>query len=388
MLLLPLAWRRRNSKPEVVKKEDSKGGPKPEPALDGQDGQQEKIGEEPGLEKDPNILDNVPERVIKTELPENPEDYKYMESETIEDLYIGFDNLDNIKLGIDYRGIFNEYYEHYDKFKNIGGDLEIAIAYEILMSWKKHDIANRKIAGLSNPEEGMDYENNERQIQWSKMHARKFIQIMERMKKNELIKNKSELKEEESWEQKVDTLNEILDKLDDKQIFEERKKLNEVNNMPNRGREDNRNFIIEFLTKTAPSLLETTNTYLINKYKIGELQKSSTEKKEEDSKDINDFKKRFYDNFINFKYKDNLDMEELMKYLEIIQNADKQLSLIESAGYGVKLEEKIVINFRATINRFLSGINERIEDLKDPLSYLTVEYRGVRNEKMEKWLNE
>lgn len=348
---------------------------------------EEKIKEEKqesGPRVDPN---HIPEKVKKTELPDNQEEYREMTSFTIEDLYIGFDNPDNIKLGIDYRAVFDYYYSHYEEFKDTS-NLEAVMAYEILISWKEHDIANRRMAGLSNPEEGMDYENNEKQIQWAKMHARQLIEIIKRIKNNESVKSKLELKIEESQEQKLDTLNYILDKLDDKQIFEERKSLNEVNNMPNKGREDNIDFIINFLTKTAPSLLEKTNTYLINKYKIKELQKSSTEKKEEDVKDVKDFKKRFYDTFVDFDYENSDDMEELIKYLHLIQNADKQLSLIESGVYKVKLEEKIVTNFRVTVTKFLSGVNERIEELNDPLYHLTVEYKKVRKEKVEKWLNE
>jgi len=158
--------------------------------------------------------------------------------------------------------------------------------------------------------------------------------------------------------------------------------------MKDRGREDNKNFIVNFLTKTAPSILEKTNTYLINKYNIKELQKIFTDKREEDVKDIKDFKKRFYDNFIDFDYENIDNMEELIEYLEIAKNADRQLSLIESGVNKVKLEQKIIINFRAKISKFLSGLNERIEELNDPLYYLTVEYRKVRQEKMKKWLNE
>ena len=393
LLLLPLVWRMFSKKkkekndsrePEPTPKEEENELPKQEeveqeksqPHLD------EKQKED--FEIDPNYL---PEKLIKTELPENQDEYREMTSFTVEDLYIGFDNPDNIRLGIDYRSIFEYYYKNYEDFKDIKF-LETVMAYKILMSWKMHDIENRKMAGLSNPEEGMDYENNEKQIQWAKMHARQLIEIIKRIKNNALIKNKSELKPEENQEQNINTLNQILDQLNDKQIFEERKSLNEINDMKDRGREDNKNFIVNFLTKTAPSILEKTNTYLINKYNIKELQKIFTDKREEDVKDIKDFKKRFYDNFIDFDYENIDNMEELIEYLEIAKNADRQLSLIESGVNKVKLEQKIIINFRAKISKFLSGLNERIEELNDPLYYLTVEYRKVRQEKMKKWLNE
>lgn len=282
LLLLPLAWRFFPKKRKETQDEKSKPkeGPKPEPNSDKQ--KEQVIEKEP--DKGFNILNpnQVPERVIKTELPDNPEEYKYMESETIEDLYIGFDNPDNIKLGIDYRGIFDYYYKHYDGFKD-ANDLETAIAYKILMSWKAHDIANRKSAGLSNPEEGMDYENNEKQIQWSKMHARKLIEMIEKMKENE-FKNGAEEHHPELENTGIDILKSKLSKLTDNQIIDVRKFLEVKNRVEDQGREDNESFIINFVTKIAPSLLENTNTYITNILGIKEIkpEKSENSKKKQE----------------------------------------------------------------------------------------------------------
>jgi len=151
---------------------------------------QEKIDEKFESEKDLNVLDQVPERVIKTELPDNPEDYKYMESE-VEKVYKNFFENPDMETGIDYKGIFNDYYKHYDMYRDTTNDLETAIAYKILMSWKQHDIENREKDNHPNPEAGLDYENNEGQIQWAKMHAKKLIEMMRESESKKEIEGKN-----------------------------------------------------------------------------------------------------------------------------------------------------------------------------------------------------
>ncbi|HNV97146.1 MAG TPA: T3SS effector HopA1 family protein [bacterium] len=160
----------------------------------------------------PNL---IIQRFIKTKLPDNPKDYQYMESE-VESLYSKiFDNSNtSIETGINYKMILDRYSKYYKSFSNIN-DLEMAIAYQILMSWKENDIENRKKEGIQNPEDGMDYENNEKQIQWAKMHARKLIEIMEKMGENkpkqevqEINKENASKKSEIEYSQEIEEMKE------------------------------------------------------------------------------------------------------------------------------------------------------------------------------------
>lgn len=127
---------------------------------------------------------SILQKFIKIKLPDDQKEYKYMESE-VENLFDKvFNNSDaNAEIGIDYKEILDRYSnKDYQNFSV--SDLEMAIAYHILMSWKEHDIENRKKAGMQNPEEGMDYENNDKQIQWAKMHARKIVEIIKEKEQN------------------------------------------------------------------------------------------------------------------------------------------------------------------------------------------------------------
>lgn len=144
-------------------------------------------------EKEPNakdlertrLLEQIHKGVIDTRLPERgTKEFEEMEEATYtDDLYMFFDDPESIRLGIDYRAMADSLDQKWDIFKT-SDERENYLANEILNSWKKKDRLCRQEAGVSEDQldAGLDYENQPRQIQWTKMHARSLLRVVDKRK--------------------------------------------------------------------------------------------------------------------------------------------------------------------------------------------------------------
>lgn len=130
----------------------------------------------------------VPPKFKEVNLPEqDSEEYKDMEERaSIDDTYVHFDNPDTIRRGLDYHAMVDNLYFQYDEFKN-DAEREEFLAAKILQGWKDHDRAARKEAGVSEEEldKGLDYENQDSQIKWAKMHAKTLFKLVKQKKEFE-----------------------------------------------------------------------------------------------------------------------------------------------------------------------------------------------------------
>lgn len=124
--------------------------------------------------------EDIPPEIDKTELPpEDSPDYEYLEEETIiKDLGKNFDNPELINRGLNYRQLAFEMTVRFDDFKDNNERLK-HLTYLILEQWRENDIQCRKEAGVSeeNLEEGLNYLEKPRQIQWAKMHAQAILDL-------------------------------------------------------------------------------------------------------------------------------------------------------------------------------------------------------------------
>jgi hypothetical protein len=118
------------------------------------------------------------------------------ENTVLRDIAPAYGNPDVQALGTDYEGLTGEMYFRYDQLKN-DETRETYLAVLILQQWRQTDINKRKkivdelnTQGLSVPAEwgwgpdnleaGLDYENQENQILYARMHAAVIIELVER----------------------------------------------------------------------------------------------------------------------------------------------------------------------------------------------------------------
>ncbi|MBI2639638.1 MAG: hypothetical protein HYW90_01980 [Candidatus Sungbacteria bacterium] len=131
------------------------------------------------------LLEQIHKDVTSTRLPERgTKEFEEMEEATYtDDLYQFFDDPESIRLGIDYRAMADDLDQKWDIFKT-SDERENYLANEILNAWKKKDRLCRVEAGVSEDslDNGLDYENQPRQIQWAKMHARSLLRVIDKRK--------------------------------------------------------------------------------------------------------------------------------------------------------------------------------------------------------------
>lgn len=131
------------------------------------------------------ILERIHKNVIDTRLPDRgTKEFQEMEEATYtDDLYLFFDDPESIRLGINYRVMADDLDRKWDVFQG-SDERENYLANGILNSWKKKDRQCRVEAGVSEDglDAGLDYENQPRQIQWAKMHARSLLRLVDKRK--------------------------------------------------------------------------------------------------------------------------------------------------------------------------------------------------------------
>jgi len=112
--------------------------------------------------------------------PGSPEYQSMQERASIDDFYVYFGNPDTARRGLDYQMIADNLYTQYDEFGN-DAEREEFLAVKILQGWKDHDRAARREAGISEEEldKGLDYENQDDQIRWAKIHARILFKLIQ-----------------------------------------------------------------------------------------------------------------------------------------------------------------------------------------------------------------
>lgn len=147
--------------------------PPPETELD---------GTPPKTQKErPAELDRIPEKVWKTPLPEEgTKEFEEMEeSVVVDDLWQFYDDPRHIELGIDYHSLTLDVDKRYETFES-DEEREVYLANEILEAWKQKDRRCRELAGASPSEldRGLDYENQPRQIQYARLHARELLRLV------------------------------------------------------------------------------------------------------------------------------------------------------------------------------------------------------------------
>ncbi|MEK7600516.1 MAG: hypothetical protein AAB463_00965 [Patescibacteria group bacterium] len=122
----------------------------------------------------------IPDKVRETKLPPSgtPE-YEDMEEKTwIDDLYVFTDHRDALRRGLSYRGMISRAANAYDSYAD-NESRELYWTTEILEAWKHHDRKAREEAGVSEAEldKGLDYENQEQQARWARMHAKALLEL-------------------------------------------------------------------------------------------------------------------------------------------------------------------------------------------------------------------
>jgi hypothetical protein len=131
-------------------------------------------------------ISGIPEAVKVTDAPgRETNEGKEMEVQTVvDDLGMFFDREETVRRGIDYRAMAEDVQSKGRHFKD-SAEREIYLANKIINSWKEHDAMCRKEAGwsLEHVNQGLDYENQPRQIQWAKVHARVLLEIADENKK-------------------------------------------------------------------------------------------------------------------------------------------------------------------------------------------------------------
>ena len=151
------------------------------------DGEEEPIPDPTPPSSEPKLLTGleIPPKFKEVNLPDpsSPE-YEEMEEQTmLDDLYRNFDDLDKRRRGLSYNDISENLYTQYEQFPDDSAREEF-LAAKILLGWKDHDRMARKDAGIEGDEidRGLDYENQDNQILWAKMHARKLFEIIKQRK--------------------------------------------------------------------------------------------------------------------------------------------------------------------------------------------------------------
>lgn len=166
LLLAPLLFLRRR------REKDQTPGPKPKPDVI-----------KPPIEPLPPIV--IPPKIRENPFPEkDSREYEEMEEKAlIDDLYVFFDKEEAVKRGLDYRTIADKAFNHYQEFKD-GEERELFVTMEILQAWRIHDIEARREAGVSleHLRDGLDHDQQPRQIMWARMHARAICELVERKK--------------------------------------------------------------------------------------------------------------------------------------------------------------------------------------------------------------
>jgi hypothetical protein len=131
-------------------------------------------------------ISGIPEEVKTIDAPgRETEEGKEMEIQTVvDDLGMFFDREEAVRRGIDYRAMAEDVQSKGRHFKD-PAEKEIYLANNIIKSWKEHDAMCRKEAGWSpgHINQGLDYENQPRQIQWAKVHARVLLEMADENKK-------------------------------------------------------------------------------------------------------------------------------------------------------------------------------------------------------------
>ena len=134
-----------------------------------------------------NKVSEINPSIRDTELPlENSLEYQDMKERTIiDDLGMFFDRKETIKRGLNYRELASDAQIIFPDFRN-EKYRELYLTGEILIAWRIHDKKCRQEAGFppENLDQGLDYENQPRQIQWAKMHARALLEIIDENHKN------------------------------------------------------------------------------------------------------------------------------------------------------------------------------------------------------------
>ncbi len=134
-----------------------------------------------------NTINELPQILVGTKLP-SPEssEYKNMEEATVcDDLNVFWNDPKVVSRGLNYQGLTDEMKTSYNSFED-NGQRELFLAYKILKAWESNDKLCRKEAGVSNEHlnDYLDYEKQPQQILWSKMHARKMLELIETQKKS------------------------------------------------------------------------------------------------------------------------------------------------------------------------------------------------------------
>jgi hypothetical protein len=130
--------------------------------------------------REPELPPEIPEKVRETPLPppESP-GYQDMEEATyIDDLHVFFDHPGTIGRGLSYRRMVGDIARSYDNFTD-NTTREDHWTASVLRGWQEHDRHAREEAGISGADltKGLDYENQESQIRWARMHARALIDL-------------------------------------------------------------------------------------------------------------------------------------------------------------------------------------------------------------------
>lgn len=159
LLLIPLLFRRLRQK--------SPGAEQPTPT--------------PQPEANPTpefVRPQIPEYIRTTSLPEpgSPEYIDMEERTIIDDLGKFFGDEQNKRRGLDYQAIAETVEANWEKFPD-NTERELYLTQEILAAWKINDTKAREEAGITNTE-GLDYENQPKQIQWARMHARGLLTMV------------------------------------------------------------------------------------------------------------------------------------------------------------------------------------------------------------------
>lgn len=161
---------------------------------EGMDGTAGMVPQQPPKRDASERVAQVPELVRTTQLPppglpEFHDSFEDIEERTyIDDLYHFIEDADTVRRGIDYHAMADRMCRDFDTFDSDEGRV-LVLADEILDAWQKHDRRCRVEAGVPEGEldNGLNYKDQPRQIQFAKMHARGVL---------EMAKHKLELPEE------------------------------------------------------------------------------------------------------------------------------------------------------------------------------------------------
>jgi hypothetical protein len=121
------------------------------------------------------LPDIIPEPLPFSNIPQNPESGEYWMARfrSLEDLFNGFDNQENVANGINYRAICEELEGNFDRFAT-DEDRITWICHHILDQWMTYDAKKLGVDRVT-----LNYKNDAHQLMHAQLHALEILEAVE-----------------------------------------------------------------------------------------------------------------------------------------------------------------------------------------------------------------